>query len=97
MIAWIACSDRKPEDEQTVLGLYNGPNNCGEAACYESLTYYAEDAPDGPERWRDRTGTSADEPDWWLPLDALPDVPQPGHSPADAGEPPHRQGTENGI
>jgi hypothetical protein len=72
---WIDTNRQKPADEQTVLGRYNGPNYCGPDPCFESLTYYAEDAPDGPACWKDRTGTSADEPDYWLPLDALPVVP----------------------
>lgn len=56
---WINVYDRRPEDEQEVIGLWidgsQGP-----------VKFYACDAPDGPEKWISAEGEE-DEPYMWRP------------------------------
>jgi hypothetical protein len=59
-----------PADEQLVL-CYWAPNSVHSDPIYESLTYYAADAPDSGEAWADWTGERGDTPDLWAPLEAL--------------------------
>jgi hypothetical protein len=59
-----------PADEQKVLG-YWAPNTMHREPIFESLTYTAADAPDGPDVWRDRVGDKSGAPDLWAPLEAL--------------------------
>lgn len=69
---WVRTDDRKPEDGQTVLGCWRLPPSRREKFAYESLTYGAADSPiDGPEVWSHWDGEKADEPDYWMPLEAL--------------------------
>jgi hypothetical protein len=59
-----------PADEQRVLG-YWAPNSVHPDPIFESLTYTAADAPDGPEVWRGWADRKEDAPDLWAPLEAL--------------------------
>lgn len=69
---WISTDERNPDDEQTVLGCWQGSSTIEGMM---SLTYYAEDAEDGPEVWRDSWGEKTDPPTHWtllaMPGDAL--------------------------
>lgn len=72
---WTCTDERKPADEQKVLGCW--PFFNGGAA--ETLTYHASDSEvDGRESWVNAWGESADPPDYWIPFDALPGVPRQG-------------------
>lgn len=66
---WISTERRKPDDEQRVLGWWPAARNSTDG--YDVVLYHAADAPDGPESWRYTDESSADAPDYWMPLEAL--------------------------
>jgi hypothetical protein len=62
---WIPVSERKPDDEQKVLGYWRSDNSA------QTLIYLACDSwVDGREVWRDAWGNEADPPDLWKPWEA---------------------------
>jgi hypothetical protein len=70
---WFRVEDRKPEDGQTVLGRWTSLLS-NQQPTFESVTYHAWDADDGPEAWHNAWGEQTDAPGHWLPPDALPAV-----------------------
>ena len=72
-MSWFRVEDRTPEDGQTVLGRWTSLLS-NHQPTFESVTYHAWDADDGPEAWHNAWGEQTDAPERWLPLDALPAV-----------------------
>lgn len=71
---WVSTDERSPNDEQTVIGYWPTVGSC--TPFFESVTYYARDAPDGPERWHNAWGEETDAPHYWMPQSALPEAPR---------------------
>lgn len=67
---WINTDERTPDNEQTVLGYWVA---CvGRDAVFESVKYFAKDAPDSGEAWQSAFGEDTDRPDYWQPLPRSP-------------------------
>lgn len=75
---WTRTDERKPDDEQTVLG-YWAPNSVHAEPIYESLTYHASDSEvDGREAWLNWNSNVEDAPDAWVAIEDISPTRQGG-------------------